>query len=152
MLRFLNRWGLWREPAAPVQGVTGYQWIRDLVPVAEIWETQERWRKAILGPVGEWLADSPPSAFQPRAVYPHFNLQATCCATAIRHSITLDLLRDVKFKICKRKDCRAPYAIESEHERTFCSQYCGHLESLRKNRRDAKKARERENAKKAKSS
>jgi hypothetical protein len=154
LLNFFNKWGLWHVRTGDFELDLSYA-----VSVREVWQIQERFRRAVVSPISEWLTDnsvnvSPLAVFEPREKYPYFNLKANCCSLAILNTITLDLLRKVKFKICKRKDCRAPYAIESEHERTFCSQYCGHLESLRKNRREKAKARkrERENAKKAKSS
>jgi hypothetical protein len=144
LLDFFNRWGLWHVPTGDFEID-----LDNGVSVREFWEIRERFQRAVMGPVTEWLMDdsvniSPLAVFQPREKYPYFNLKANCSSLAIQNTITLDLLRKVKFKICKRQDCRAPFPIESEHERKFCHQYCGHLESLRKKRREEKKARKRE--------
>lgn len=56
-------------------------------------------------------------------------------------TVLADVARGIRFKTCKRKDCRKPFPIESEHKRDYCKPYCGHLVSLRKKREDAKKER-----------
>jgi hypothetical protein len=55
-------------------------------------------------------------------------------------TVYVDVVRGLRFKYCQRSDCGAPFAVESEHERKFCTQYCGHLESIRKKRREAREA------------
>src|ERR1700734_4176233 len=50
-------------------------------------------------------------------------------------TVLADVARGIRFKTCKRKDCQKPFAIESEHKRDYCGQYCGHLESVRRSRR-----------------
>jgi hypothetical protein len=52
-------------------------------------------------------------------------------------TVFVDITRNIRFKVCKRKDCdrQRIFPIESEHERKYCCQYCGHLESVRRNRR-----------------
>ena len=39
------------------------------------------------------------------------------------------------WKRCKRPDCQKLFPITDDARKIFCSQYCGHLESLRKNRK-----------------
>jgi len=63
-------------------------------------------------------------------------------------TVLADVARGIRFKTCKRKDCGKPFPIESEHTRTFCSQYCGHLVSQRK-KRAAKQRNQRALRKKA---
>ncbi len=65
-------------------------------------------------------------------------------------TVLADVARGVRFKTCKRKDCRKPFPITSKHSRKFCSQYCGHLVSQRekraaeqKRKRDEKRTRPR---------
>jgi hypothetical protein len=58
-------------------------------------------------------------------------------------TIEIDHLRGLKFRICERRDCRAPYPVRSKHRRKYCSPQCAHLVSVRKsrsrnNRRDRK--------------
>jgi hypothetical protein len=49
-------------------------------------------------------------------------------------TVLADVASGIRFKECKRRDCRKPFAIESKHKKKFCSQYCGHLVSQRKKR------------------
>jgi hypothetical protein len=49
-------------------------------------------------------------------------------------TIYVDLARGFHFQICQRPDCQVKFPVETAHERKFCSQYCGHLESMRKKR------------------
>lgn len=140
LLKFFNRWGQWHSDS-----------LDDAVSVEEVWRIRERFLKAVMAPLSEWLTDqsvnvSPLALFRPRAEYPHFFSKTSWCAVGIHTTITLDLLRRVKFRLCARKDCRTPFAVESNHDRKYHSQYCGHLESLRKQRREAKKAKGRKHA------
>lgn len=50
----------------------------------------------------------------------------------------LDFLRQARFAICQRPDCAIPFSIMSEHPRKYCEWNCGHLESIRRQRRKAK--------------
>jgi hypothetical protein len=54
-------------------------------------------------------------------------------------TIHLDLLRGAKFQVCKRPDCSIPFSVDSRHQRKYCEWYCGHIESVRRARRQAKK-------------
>jgi hypothetical protein len=63
--------------------------------------------------------------------------------TAILATIYLDQLRGAKFGFCARSDCRKGYEVESKHKRKYCSQYCAHLESVRRLRRRTKKRKTR---------
>jgi len=70
------------------------------------------------------------------------NPEGVVTVTDARHmlltTVYVDVVRGLRFKYCQRSDCGAPFAVESEHERKFCTQYCGHLESIRKKRREAR--------------
>lgn len=68
-------------------------------------------------------------------------LEARDLVTAILATIYVDHLHGTKFGFCHRHDCRMPYKIESKHNRKFCSQYCAHLESLRRMRERQRAAR-----------
>jgi hypothetical protein len=57
-----------------------------------------------------------------------------CFWDAVLLSLHIDHLRAAKFRTCSRWDCGIPFAITSGHNKKFCSQYCGHLQSLRKKR------------------
>jgi hypothetical protein len=47
-------------------------------------------------------------------------------------SIFLDRLKGARFLLCARHDCGRLFQVTSAHRRKFCSQYCGHFESLRR--------------------
>lgn len=62
-------------------------------------------------------------------------------------TVFADVARGIRFKTCKREDCLRPFPLTSDHKRKFCSQYCGHLASQRKNREIEKKKRRAEKRK-----
>jgi hypothetical protein len=75
----------------------------------------------------------------PKAIF-----AAITCQEILLATVYADLIQGYRFKFCKRKDCRMPFAVTSGHKRSYCSQYCGHLESLRKSRRkETKHAKKR---------
>jgi len=68
-------------------------------------------------------------------------LKARDVVTAILATIYVDHLHGTKFGFCRRHDCRKAYKIESKHIRKYCSQYCAHLESLRRMRKRQRQKR-----------
>jgi hypothetical protein len=54
---------------------------------------------------------------------------------AISLTVHYDHIRGAKFKSCARPDCGLPFTVESRHKRKYCTWYCGHIESVRKNRK-----------------
>ncbi len=60
---------------------------------------------------------------------------------AIFATIHIDHLAGTKFRMCARPDCSKFFEITSKHKRKYCSQYCGHFESLRRTRKRQKKGR-----------
>jgi hypothetical protein len=56
-------------------------------------------------------------------------------------TIYVDFARGFSFARCQRQDCNGDkvFVVETAHKRKFCSQYCGHLVSMRKKRRAAEK-------------
>jgi hypothetical protein len=136
LLKFLNKWGSWQS------------WDSTLAePVDQIWEKHRRFRAATRGSAIDWLTDENGvneawlRMFRTRTEYPYCVVTLSGCEPAMRMAITIDLLKRVKFRICARPDCRSPFPLESEHKRQFCSQYCGHLQSLRKARKEATRAK-----------
>lgn len=49
-------------------------------------------------------------------------------------TVFIDAIRGIRFKVCKRKDCRKPFPLESKHNRKFCCWYCAHITTVRRNR------------------
>jgi hypothetical protein len=64
--------------------------------------------------------------------------------SAIFATILIDHLRGATFRFCARHDCRKPFEIISKHKRKYCTQYCGHLEGLRKMRKRQRRGSGRE--------
>jgi hypothetical protein len=120
VLDFLNKWG-----------------HSNLVRLVDLLRLQKAVREALTSSPEKWFASpqSYPPVWRHRPTYPYFTLQTVECTTAICMTVTIDLLRRVKFKICARHDCGLPYPVQSKHKRKYCSQYCGHLESMRRNRK-----------------
>jgi len=53
---------------------------------------------------------------------------------AVLLSLHIDYVKGAVFRVCARPDCGIPYPVINRHKRKYCSQYCGHLESLRRKR------------------
>lgn len=127
-LAFLNKWGHW--------GSGGFT---DLIDLKDILRLQSQVREALTpSSADKWFTSHDPSRldFWKREAKDRFFAVRTClCKDAICVTVTADLLRGAKFKFCARKDCRASFEVRSKHKKKYCCQYCGHLESVRKNRR-----------------
>jgi hypothetical protein len=124
-MRFLNKWGSWS--------------YEDHVELSELLEMQRSVRTALISSSpGTWFAGGfsslPISPFQ-TTEYPYFTASTIQCQDAIRMTVTIDLLLRLRFKACARRDCAMPFAIKSKHKRKYCTQYCGHLVSVRRNRK-----------------
>jgi hypothetical protein len=140
LLEFLRKWGIWDETRLGTSTLardanTSFQ---NVVFPEGIWDVQARYRAALVGPPDEWLGDVDPfKGIYATPMYPHFILEHSQCKPAIEATITIDLLKKVKFRKCKRPDCSEVFPLESRHKRLYCSQPCAHLESVRKQRRAA---------------
>jgi hypothetical protein len=67
-----------------------------------------------------------------KTLLPRLTINVSCCLEALRLSVEIDMVRGVKFRQCARKDCCAPYTVETRHKRKYCTQYCAHLASVRR--------------------
>ena len=161
---FLNEVGAWplRDMSTQTPGLSLHNPIF-LRPddIADIWRFRNELMLALLGPnrvdFKEQIA--PPRGktknhldlvlpeVQPNSFHLRLELSSTVegvvTVTNARHmlftTVLADVARGIRFKTCQRKDCQRPFALESKHKKKFCSQYCGHLVSLRKKRKRAKK-------------
>ena len=65
-------------------------------------------------------------------------------------SAWLDFARGARFRFCARPDCSkhrpgtVPFELTSHRKRRYCTQYCAHLESMRRNRAKTKPKKGRE--------
>lgn len=133
-LNFLNKWGAWANP--PLGPVTP----------GILWDKQEEFRRALTGPAVSWLTADARNGMtlrfaQPRAEYPHHLLRLRTIEEAIRMTITIDLMRKIKFRLCARPDCREPFSLTRKYPRPkkYCCQACAHLSAVRRQRRKARK-------------
>jgi hypothetical protein len=124
-LAILNKWGRWKP-------------LPNYVAMAEISALQQAVRQALTSPAEIWfrsLYASPPVVNSRSLEFPYFVMLTDACEAAIRMTTTMDLLRQLKFKTCARPDCDKPFPVTSRHERNYCTQYCAHLESVRRARK-----------------
>jgi hypothetical protein len=122
-LAFLNRWGRWT--------------LDSHTQLAKLVNFQKTVRQALISSPDEWLIDefvSGLDSLKRTDEYPYFRMETVECEPAIRATVTIDLLRKARFDTCARPDCGQPFAITSNHRRRYCTQYCGHLESVRRSR------------------
>jgi hypothetical protein len=152
LVEFLRKWGTWDEKQLGSSNLapSANSSIQNFVVPDEIWELQSIYREALLRPPDEWLCNGvdPFKGAYATPMYPHFILEHHQCRPAIEATITIDLLKKVKFRKCKRPDCSEVFALESRHKRAYCGQPCAHLESVRKQRRAAAKLKKKSATKK----
>ena len=121
---FLSKWGRWNNS--------------DFIELGEVLQFQEAIRQALISPAANWFAStmSIPPLGRPIQEFPYFGFLTDLCEVALRLTVTIDLIRDVKFKLCARPDCGQPFAITSKHQKSYCSEQCGHLELVRRKRKE----------------
>ena len=148
LIRFLGGAGTWCsafEDASNGFRETPFRHaIRVIYPEA-VWKHQHKIKDALGRSPSEWLArgaNDREFKLTTRVEYPYFVHATEYCLDAIRGSITFDFLRGAKFGICKREDCGTPFEM-SHKGKVYCSQYCGHLVSLRKKRAGEKLTKRR---------
>ena len=126
LLEFLRKWGVWdgKRLGSSNLARAANASIQNVVFPEGIWALQQRYREALLSPPDEWLSNGvdPFKGAYATPMYPHFNLEHYRCKLAIEATITIDLLRRVKFRKCKRPDCSEVFELESEHKRFYCGQ------------------------------
>jgi hypothetical protein len=141
LLQFLRKWGVWDERKLGSSNLApgANAFIQNVVFPEVIWELQSVYREALTSPPDEWLSKGvdPFKGAYATPMYPHFILEHTQCKLAIEATISIDLIKRVKFRKCRRPDCSEVFALESKHKRIYCGQPCAHLESVRKQRRAA---------------
>jgi hypothetical protein len=122
-LAFLNNWGRWLP-------------LRRYVGLAEIADLQKDVRAALTESPDEWFVGVAfPTMVNSRSPeFPYFTMLTDACQVAIRMATTIDLLQRIEFKTCARPDCAKPFPVRSKRKRDYCSQYCAHLESVRRGR------------------
>lgn len=149
LAKFLNEYGVWDSVSFPTsEGESHKNWRPSIVLPQWIWfdhdprdpnrmlHVQELIRWGLTCRAEKWF-DSGYGNLQPigpQSKFPHFVIQEWGCERVMLTTVTIDRLRNVKYRLCGRPDCKRPFALKTKHQKTFCSQYCGHLESVRRNR------------------
>jgi hypothetical protein len=147
LLDFVNKWGEWdSEVLFPIGGQTIARKIDHYCPrfilPDRVWKMQDFYRSALRTPAEEWLTRfAMLGGLKKRSTFPYLAANSASCRTAIETTITIDLLKKVRFRACARPDCDNVFSLDSRHKRKYCQQYCGHLESVRKQRQATQKAK-----------
>lgn len=114
---------------------------------SDVWTFRDSLRNALMRPEkfiadyarGRYATGRP--IFELADKVPVLVIETICFTELLAVTIWADLVQGFHFQQCKRKDCGMPFVIETAHKRKYCSQYCGHLESMRRQRRIAKTAK-----------
>ena len=122
-ISFLNRWGRWVP-------------LRNYVGTSEITDLQVAVRAALTEAPDKWFSTVgfPTMVNSRSAQFPYFTMLTDACEVAIRMATTIDLLQQIEFRTCARPDCAKPFPVKSKRKRDYCTQYCAHLESVRRGR------------------
>jgi hypothetical protein len=139
---FLSRWGLWSQGlgyATRVMSNNSPLGFALTFPHL-IWAERERYSKAMAGKPIAWLKTAPPLNFRQTSEPPYFDMESSYCKAAIEATISIDHLRNLKYRLCKLKDCQKPYRVRTKQQRMYCSTKCAHLANVRKLRAEKKKA------------
>ena len=138
LAEFLNKYGHFgrgMQPRADVGSEYGrITWKPHIVLPGEIWKHKEAVATGLRSGAAKWFERMHFDLFS-RPEFPHFVHSEHDIQDSLYATITVDFLRGVKFRACARKDCGFLFKLESRHKRRYCSQYCAHLESVRRNRR-----------------
>lgn len=68
-------------------------------------------------------------------------ITTTSFVEAMTLSVQVDRVLNAKVRRCARPDCAIPFASSTRHKRKYCSWYCGHIESVRRERRRSRAKR-----------
>lgn len=166
LVEFLSRYGEWGDNTNPRLGLNkagNHELVPTIVMPAQIWYAEDkRERKAnfkellkrrkeflplqdlirwgLVCGQKKWFSSEYGgcSLDGPRPEFPHFVIKKNTCFDALLSTVSLDYLAGAKHRLCARPDCRMPFALESRHSRLYCTQYCAHLESVRRSRQRAR--------------
>ena len=80
---------------------------------------------------------------RPRHGKPRLMLTTTTFLEALLLTLSVDQAKEAKVQKCARPDCGVSFSITGGRKRKYCEPYCGHIESVRKDRREAKRTQAR---------
>lgn len=120
------------QPTSPQSSVS-------VVEPELFWRQQRSLREAMGEGASSWMSRNQPQLqLSSREKFPHFFHEDSTCFEAIMNSLTVDFMRGVRVMRCQRADCQQIFEV-SHKGKMFCSQYCGHLTSVRRSRASAEK-------------
>lgn len=141
LIRFLNKWGYWGDEEELPLSMAG----RTVQSPTSIWterrvygEILSRGAEAWLNTYGSLLA------LESRKKFPFFSSVHRDCRSALRATITFDILAKVEFRVCTREDCETIFSLKSDgnkrprSDKRYCSPECSHLALVRRGREAAK--------------
>jgi hypothetical protein len=150
LLKFLNQYGKWDDSDVP-ETVEEFWHLQAAFAELQNYPPQVRriaqelgWKRKFTCSL-HWQSSSAKSQARQGRAQKAVALWRVDCRTimdALIASIQIDLVRGVKDRECKRSDCRLRFVPKTSRQR-YCTQYCSHLVSVRRNRRisNAKKWR-----------
>ncbi len=108
------------------------------VSATTVWEL----RRLVEGSLRKQSGTGGYADFQVRIVrikgQPRVILTTTTFMEALLLTLSVDRALGAKVRKCARPDCGVMFSNTSAHKRKYCQWYCGHIESVRKQRRKAK--------------
>lgn len=148
LLSFLNTVGLLgvftvseEDKVCRMKGPDGISYSANYQPCNEV---QEIWhiRRLIQGSLENLSSETGEYGdFKLRLATLRGTARATITTTTFLEALTLtlriDRLLGAKVQKCSRPDCGVTFTVASGHQKKYCTWYCGHLESVRKQRRTA---------------
>ncbi len=139
---FLSRWGLWNWARGYDGGrILGKPALGFVLAFPNlIWERRDKFASGMAGKPSLWLKTASPLSFTQSNEPPYFNMERSYCEDVIEATISIDHLRNLKYRLCKLEDCRKPYRVKTKQRRMYCSTKCAHLANVRKLRAEKKKA------------
>lgn len=152
LLKFLNRYGKWDDLDTPEtvndfwELQLAFQQLQDFPPHRRRIVQQLGWKRRFTcslhwegTPVG---SEDCERRERRRAAVALWRVECRTIMDALIGSIQIDLVRGVKDRTCRRSDCRRRFVPRTKRQE-YCTPYCSHLVSVRRNRRvsNAKKWR-----------
>jgi hypothetical protein len=127
VIAFLDEWGSWDS--------------EEFIELSQCNKLQEAIRQTLTGSAESWFSGpySLLTDLQRSGEFPFLRVRTNKIETALRMTVTADLLNKAEFRTCARIDCGQPFKVESKHDKKFCSRACAHLEAVRRSRKATKK-------------
>jgi hypothetical protein len=111
------------------------------IPVAHVWVLRELLMRCLTEKSApDWKAEFEVS-IESENQTPRVVFITNTFMDALLLTVVTDDIRNAKIRKCARPDCGIPFAVSTGHEKKFHCWDCGHIESVRRQRRKAKMKR-----------